>query len=151
MPPAFPRVALIGKSNSPEIASSLRELAAFLKSRGCEVMVEQETAALVDASLPAADYDTIGTSSDLALVVGGDGTMLSAARNLVRHHVPLAGVNQGRVGFMTDIALSEMHSAVAALLEGQYVIEERRLLEAEIRREGKAVLRTVALNEAVVG
>ena len=150
-PPAFPRVALIGKPNSPEIATSLRELASYLRARDCEVLVEQETAALVDAGLPAADYDTIGRSADLALVVGGDGTMLSAARNLVRHHVPLAGVNQGRVGFMTDIALSEMRSSVEALLDGQYVVEERTLIEAQIRREGKVVLSTLALNEAVVG
>jgi len=151
MPPAFPRVALIGKSNSPEIATSLRELAAYLRSRDCEVLVEQETATLVDAGLRAADYEGIGRNADLALVVGGDGTMLSAARNLVRHRVPLVGVNQGRVGFMTDIALSEMRSAVDALLDGRYTIEERSLLEAEIRREGKPVLRTLALNEAVVG
>jgi NAD+ kinase len=151
MPSAFARVALIGKSNSPEIATSLRELAAYLRSRDREVLVEQETAALVDAGLRAADYDAIGRNADLALVVGGDGTMLSAARNLVRHRVPLVGVNQGRVGFMTDIALSEMRSAVEALLDGRYTIEERSLLEAEIRREGKPVLRTLALNEAVVG
>ena len=77
--------------------------------------------------------------------------MLSAARNLVRHRVPLAGVNRGRVGFMTDIALSDMPSAVDALLDGRYTIEERTLLEAEVQREGKTVLRTIALNEAVVG
>ena len=151
MSPAFARVALIGKSNSPEIATSLRALAESLRERGCEVLVEQETAALVDAGLRTVDYDGIGRNADLALVVGGDGTMLAAARNLVRHGVPLAGVNQGRVGFMTDIALSDMHSAVDALLEGRYTLEERTLLEAEIQREGKAVLRTIALNEAVVG
>jgi len=151
MSPAFRRVALIGKSNSPEIATSLRELASFLRSRDREVLVEQETAALVDAGLQVADYDAIGRGADLALVVGGDGTMLSAARNLVRHRVPLAGVNQGRVGFMTDIALSEMRASVTSLLDGQYTIEERTLIEAEIRREGKPVMRTLALNEAVVG
>jgi NAD+ kinase len=151
MSPAFRRVALIGKSNSPEIATSLRELASFLRSRDREVLVEQETAALVDGGLQIADYDAIGRGADLALVVGGDGTMLSAARNLVRHRVPLAGVNQGRVGFMTDIALSEMRASVTSLLDGQYTIEERTLLEAEIRREGKPVMRTLALNEAVVG
>jgi NAD+ kinase len=151
MSPAFRRVALIGKSNSPEIATSLRELASFLRSRDREVLVEQETAALVDGGLQIADYDAIGRGADLALVVGGDGTMLSAARKLVRHRVPLAGVNQGRVGFMTDIALTEMRASVTSLLDGQYTIEERTLLEAEIRREGKPVMRTLALNEAVVG
>jgi len=151
MSPAFACVALIGKSNSPEIATSLRALAGSLRARGCEVLIEQETAPLVDAGLRVADYDAIGRDANLALVVGGDGTMLSAARNLVRHGVPLAGVNQGRVGFMTDIALSDMQSAVDALLDGRYTVEERTLLEAEVQREGKPVLRTIALNEAVVG
>lgn len=154
MSTAFRRVALIGKQNSPEIATSLRELADYLRSRGCEVMLERETAALVgavDGAMVAADWETIGRRADLALVVGGDGTMLSAARNLVRHHVALAGVNQGRVGFMTDIALRELRTSIAAMLDGQYAIEERTLIEAEIRRDGKTVLRTLALNEAVVG
>jgi len=96
MSPAFACVALIGKPNSPEIATSLRALAGSLRARGCEVLIEQETAPLVDAGLRVADYDAIGRDANLALVVGGDGTMLSAARHLVRHGVPLAGVNQGR-------------------------------------------------------
>jgi NAD+ kinase len=83
-------------------------------------------------------------------VVGGDGTMLAAARNLARHKVPLAGINQGRLGFMTDIALSEMRASVGAILEGRHVIEERALIDAEILRGRKKVLRTLALNEAVV-
>lgn len=154
MSSAFRRVALIGKPNSPEIAISLRELARYLRARGCEVLLEQETAPLfgtADGAMVAADWETIGQRADLALVVGGDGTMLSAARNLVRHRVPLAGVNQGRVGFMTDIALSELRTSIGAILDGQYSIEERTLIDAEIQRDGKSVLRTLALNEAVVG
>src|SRR5438477_8857555 len=77
--------------------------------------------------------------------------MLAAARNLVRHHVPLVGVNQGRVGFMTDIGHDDMRSSIGAILEGRYSIEERALLEAEIKRNNKSVLQTIALNEAVVG
>jgi NAD+ kinase len=65
--------------------------------------------------------------------------------------VPLVGINQGRVGFMTDIGRDDMSSAIGAILEGRYVVEERSLLDAEIVREGKSMLRTVALNEAVVG
>ena len=64
--------------------------------------------------------------------------------------MPLAGINQGRLGFMTDIALSEMSASVGAMLEGRHAIEERALIEAEILRDGKSLLRTVALNEAVV-
>jgi NAD+ kinase len=149
MPPAFRRVALIGKQ-TPEIAESLRALRDLLRKRGCEVMIEKETAASVGADGKTASFEEIGGSADLAIVVGGDGTMLSAARKLAHHKVPLAGVNLGRLGFMTDIALSEMSESVGAILEGRHTIEERALIEAEILRSGKSLLRTLALNEAVV-
>jgi len=133
MPSTFRRIALIGKLRSAEIEASLEELREFLKKRGCEVLPEGETRA------------------DLAIVVGGDGTMLTAARELVRHRVPLVGINQGRLGFMTDIGHADMRSGVGAILDGNYSIEERTLLDAEVRRGGSSVLRTIALNEAVIG
>lgn len=133
MPSSFRRILLIGKLRSAEIESSLHELRDFLRKRGCEVLPEGETKA------------------DLAIVIGGDGTMLTAARELVRHRVPLVGINQGRLGFMTDIGRDDMQAGVGAILDGNYAIEERSLLEAEIRRAGKSVLRTIALNEAVIG
>ena len=151
MPCAFPRVAIIGKLNSPEVAASLRALRGIAEARGASVVFERETATLLGGGLPAMDLDEIGAASDLAIVVGGDGTMLSAARGLVRHGVPLAGVNQGRVGFMTDIALAGMEASVGAILEGRYTVEERSLIEAEIRRGDTSVLKTLALNESVVG
>ncbi len=148
--PAFSRIALIGK-HTPEIADPLRALRAFLRGRGCEVRVERETAARIGDGADAVDYDQIGAFADLAIVLGGDGTMLAAARNLAQHQVPLSGINQGRVGFMTDIALRDMHESVGAMLDGRYHLEERALIDAEILRDGHRVLRTVALNEAVVG
>jgi len=131
--PSFRRIALIGKPHSPEIEGSLREMQRFLEQRGCEVLKPGDTKA------------------DLAIVIGGDGTMLAAARTLVRHGVALIGVNQGRVGFMTDIGRDDMQAGIGAVLDGKFLIEERSLLDAEILREGKSVLRTLALNEAVVG
>jgi NAD+ kinase len=77
--------------------------------------------------------------------------MLSAARELVRQRVPLVGINQGRLGFMTDIGHQDMQRAVGAILEGDYAVEERSLLDCEIRRDGRSMLRTIALNEAVIG
>jgi len=149
MKPAFQRVALVGKQTR-EIAQSLRALRDFLRERGCEVMLERDTAACVGENGGVAGFDEIGRSADLAIVLGGDGTMLSAARNLAHHKVPLAGINQGRLGFMTDIAFSEMDKSVGAILDGRHTIEERALLDAEILRGAVSVLRTVALNEAVV-
>jgi NAD+ kinase len=152
MTPAFRRVALIGKQ-TPAIARSLRALRDLLRKRGCEVMVERDTAKRVGdgskGSRPAS-YAEIGRRADLAIVVGGDGTMLAAARNLAPYGVPLAGVNQGRLGFMTDIPLNEMGKSVGALLAGRHEIEERSLIDAEVRRGRKLLLRTVALNEAVL-
>ena len=130
---SFRRIALIGKPRSAESDSSLEQLREFLRKRGCEVLPQGETKA------------------DLAIVVGGDGTMLTAARDLVRHHVPLVGINQGRLGFMTDIGHDDMQTGIGSILEGKYSIEERSLLEAEIARQGKSMLRTIALNEAVIG
>jgi NAD+ kinase len=147
--PSFGRVALIGKLGSPEIAASLRDLTAFLQKRGCQTFIEKQTAEELGVS--GADYAAIGAAADLAVVVGGDGTLLAAARNLVRHRVPVVGVNQGRVGFMTDIGHRDMHEGIAAILDGHYTLEERALLDAEIVRDKKSLLRTLALNEAVVG
>ncbi len=155
MQPAFHRVALVGKQ-TPAVAQSLRSLRDFLRQRGCEVTIEKETAASVganganDAKDAVAGYDEIGRACDLAIVIGGDGTMLAAARNLAHYKVPLAGINQGRLGFMTDIALSEMSKSVGAILDGRHTIEERALIEAKILRGRKTLLQTVALNEAVV-
>jgi len=148
-PPTFGRVALIGKLRSADIAASLRDLSAFLQKRGCEVLVEKDSAAEIGTH--GADYETLGKNAHLAIVIGGDGTMLAAARNLVRFHVPVVGVNQGRVGFMTDIGHEDMHAGIGAILEGKGALEERALLDAEILRDGKSVLRTMALNEAVLG
>src|SRR5678809_1299717 len=128
---------------------SLRELSALLEKRGCRVVIEKETAG--ELGVRGEDYAAIGSQADLAVVVGGDGTMLAAARNLVRHKVPMVGVNQGRVGFMTDIGHRNMVEGIGAILEGRYSLEERAVLDAEILRGSECVLRTLALNEAVVG
>jgi NAD+ kinase len=132
-PTKFRRVALIGKLKTPEIEAALREMRELVQARGCEVLSEGASGA------------------DLAIVIGGDGSMLSAARELVRHRVPLVGINQGRVGFMTDIGHDDMQAGIGAILDGDYSIEERALLDAEIVRDKKTFLRTIALNEAVVG
>jgi len=132
--PSFRRIALVGRPHIAAIGSSLAEMRRFLAARGCEVVKDGEHG-----------------GADLAIVIGGDGAMLTAARNLVSHGVPLVGVNQGRVGFMTDIGHDDMLAGIGAVLDGQFAIEERALLDAEVRRGEKPVLRTVALNEAVVG
>ncbi len=149
--PAFKTIALIGRYHSPDVAAGLATMGAFLRKSGCEVMVESETATSSRiTAFPTADYATIAARADLVVVQGGDGSILSAARQLGNHGVPLIGVNQGRLGFMTDIASGSMLEAMSEILDGRYTMEERTLLAAEVCQGGETVFSTVALNDVVV-
>src|SRR6266581_2252802 len=148
---AFKTIALIGRYNSPDVAAALATMGDYLRKQGRDVLVEKETAQNSRITrFPVADYDEIGARADLAVVQGGDGSMLNAARHLAAHRVPLVGVNQGRLGFMTDIASAKMLDAMAEILAGRHAIEERTMLAAEVRRDGAVTLATLALNDAVV-
>jgi NAD+ kinase len=146
--------ALIGKYRSPEVAESLRVLSAFLRERGVRVMIEDGTAQSVGVDgldgFEVASYETLGEEADVAIVVGGDGTMLHSARRLAEAQVPLVGVNQGRLGFMTDIAFDEMIPRMEDLLAGRFKAEQRFLLEAEVVRDGERLFHTQALNDVVL-
>ena len=149
--PAFKIVALIGRYNPRQSAETLTALAGFLLEQGCSVLVEQETAENSGMTqFPVADYVRIGAQADLAVVLGGDGSMLSAARHLAQYQVPLVGINQGRLGFMTDIALGNMLESMAQLLAGSYSIEERTMLHAEVVCAGEREVTMLALNDVVV-
>ena len=148
-------IALVGKYHSPEIAGSLRRLAEYLHERGVSVFIERETAENVGRQVDlsrwvACDFSDIGAHADLAIVIGGDGTMLDAARRLARYRVPLVGVNQGRLGFMTDIARNDMLTGMDDLLDGRFTAENRMLLDAEVLRDGKEISANQALNDVVV-
>ena len=148
-------IALIGKYHSREIAESIRLLAKYLHERGMTVLIEEETASNVVSGLglgswASGSFSWLGAHADLAIVVGGDGTMLNAARQLARYRVPLVGVNQGRLGFMTDIARADMLTCMDDLLDGKFVPETRMLLDAEIVRGERSVVSNLALNDVVV-
>ncbi len=149
--PAFNTIALIGRYNTPGVAESLQLLGGVLVKQGCSVLIEAETARSSGVtSFPSADFAAIGARADLAVVLGGDGSMLTAARGLAQFNVPLVGVNQGRLGFMTDIAQGAMIETISALLAGNFTTGERTLLRAEVIRAGKPVFETLALNDIVV-
>ncbi len=151
MQSAFHNIALIGKYQSQGIADPLIEIAAFLKGAGFGVVVEKDTAENIGLrDYPVAAVAQLGTQADCAIVVGGDGTMLSIGRILAPHKVPLIGINQGRLGFMTDIALDEKISALTAILGGDYDAEDRHILQGTVTRQGQVLLDTLALNDVVV-
>jgi NAD+ kinase len=144
-------VALIGRHATPGIAEPLSRLAALLVSVGHDVVLEDETA----RSTPIPGYatassETLGTLADVAIVVGGDGTMLSIARRLAPFDVPLIGINQGRLGFLTDIPIARMEATLTAMLAGRYVEERRTLLAAEVVRADGTREAAFALNDVVL-
>ena len=155
-------VALIGRQDSLEVADSIVALCQFFQSHGVAVLVETETAietgrVLGAATLHAcecADFPRIGEAVDVAIVVGGDGTLLHAARQLARYDIPLVGINQGRLGFMTDIARSGMLEAMTLLMAGEFTPEARLLLDTEVVFGGASAnwqpLANLAFNDVVI-
>lgn len=152
MSKSFRTIALIGKYQSPDVAEAVLRIAGFLRERGLVVWIEQGTASSIGTAgdFAVATYDEIGASADLAVVLGGDGTMLNTARRLSQHAVPLVGINQGRLGFLTDIARNEAITKLVGILEGRYTEESRAMLDAEVLRAGQRVFQTLALNDVVV-
>jgi NAD+ kinase len=147
----FRTVALIGKYKSPEIAGPLLDLARFLENRGRSVVVDPLTASYIgDHCPPVLSLQDIGDQADLAIVIGGDGTMLNIARTLAPHDVALVGVNLGRLGFLTDVSMDGMFETFDAMLAGHYVVEERMLLASEVWREEARVLEVTAFNDVSV-
>ena len=152
----FRHVALIGKYPASGAASgstraALEDIAQFLSAQGCEVSIERETALHADLQGHAAlDAAGIGAQCDLGLVVGGDGTMLGIGRQLAPYDIPLVGINQGRLGFITDIALEGYRAALAPMLQGAYDEDRRSLMHARVIRDGRCVFDALAMNDVVV-
>ena len=146
----FKRVALVARQGKPETVSPLLELTEFLRANEVTVLIEDES---VPAELMG-DYqpvprDTIGRLADLVVVLGGDGTMLSIARSIAPYRIPLVGINQGRLGFMTDIPLQGMTQSIGAILLGDFVPEERILLESVVMRGDQELFKALSLNDVV--
>lgn len=147
----FRNIGLIGRVDSASVRESVSTLVELLERHSTTVILEEETSlALSEHSLQVATRKLIGEVCDLVIVVGGDGSLLGAARDLVRHDVPVLGINRGRLGFLTDIAPEDIESGVTKVLEGQYEIESRFLLETELKRDGARVGQSDALNDVVL-
>jgi NAD+ kinase len=151
MPSGFKHAAIVGKYQARGIRPVLEEIAHFMVSQGLEVSFERDTANATGVM----DFETLtlaemGRHCDLAVVVGGDGTMLGIARELARHNLPLVGINQGRLGFITDIPLGQYKEALAPMIAGDYEEEQRAMLEGEVLRDGEVIHRGLSMNDVVV-
>ena len=147
----FRNVALFGKPRAEGIREPLLAIAAIIEAAGAKVLFDLGTAEHVGLNgVEAHTVHSIGKQVDVAVVLGGDGTMLGIARELAPFRVPLIGINHGRLGFMTDIALDQIAETLPAMLGGRYETDRRVVLDAEVRRAGKVAYHAMAVNDVVV-
>ena len=147
----FRHVALIGKYHAQGSRSALEGIAQYLGAQGCEVAIEEDTASNAGiTNYPILNVAQIGAQCDLGLVVGGDGTMLGIGRLLAQFGVPLVGINQGRLGFITDLAFEGYQTALAPILQGHYDEDPRWMMQAKVVRDGHCVFNATAMNDVVV-
>ena len=148
---SFNRIGLIGKFADTTVETTVLALSRILSERGCEVFLERETARnMSENDLEVISRHEIGKRCDLAVTIGGDGTLLDAARGLVDYEVPLLGINLGRLGFLVDISPNEMSERIDEILDGDFEEEQRILLNTVIEHGDKPASESDAFNDVVV-
>ena len=147
----FHTIGLIGKFGDPNVAGTLNQIAAHLSRRQLRVLLDDSSARLMpNNSLEIASRITIGEQCDLVIVMGGDGTMLNAARSLVDYEVPILGVNLGRLGFLADVSPDELPHSLDAVLNGQFREARRSLLHAQVMHGDRVTGEADALNDVLI-
>ena len=154
----FRHVALFGRTHATVTGAALEssrkvldEVAHFLARLGCDVVFDQNTAQLTGLNAyTALSLAEIGQQCDLGIVIGGDGTMLGVGRQMASHQLPLIGINQGRLGFITDIPLKDYPTLLPPMLQGHYQTDSRSLMHARVQRDGHCVFDALAMNDVVV-
>lgn len=148
----YPTVGIIGKRRDPRVQPTLLNLCALLRERGRHVVIDSDTAQLLpDHDYPQVERAALGRRCDLAVVVGGDGTLLDAGRSLAVAGIPILGVNQGRLGFLVDVPPDDIGPTLDAVFAGQAQLDERPLLEARIlHSDNSAAGPLLAVNDVVL-
>lgn len=144
-------VGVIGKTNDLIINNTLPRLVDYLSNKKIKIIASEATALLLARpDVTPGDYSEIGNHCDIAIVVGGDGSFLTAARNLVDYDIPLVGVNEGRLGFLVDISPNNLLERLDEIFNGNFKIEERSLLHAELLRDGERISESNAFNDVIL-
>ena len=150
-PIQFKVAALVARPDADRIAGTLETLYHYLVNRGVKVLVERKSSkALKGLNPEVRELEALGEDCDFALIVGGDGTLLAAARTLAPFDIPLIGVNLGRLGFLADILPEHLEKRLGEVLDGRFDLEERFMLEAQIKRDEAVVFRQTAVNDVVI-
>ena len=151
MTTSFQNIGIIGKYNDSTVGETVNTLGHYLLEKQINVLLDEGTAQNNPGlNIPTADRDTMSQQCELIIVVGGDGTLLNAARSLAHTSVPLIGINLGRLGFLTDVSPDMMQICMDEILTGHYIEEERFLLHASILRNGEHISDSYAFNDVVM-
>jgi NAD+ kinase len=147
----FKRIALITNSDAKNVAETLNSLIVYLQSNDIDFILDHGSSALADQTgLPAMKENEFDADCDLAIAIGGDGTMLKAAHLACQHEIPLLGINRGRLGFLADIPADAFEEHLDAIFAGTFVEDERFMLQVEVIREGKSLLKSNAFNDVIL-
>lgn len=147
----FRNIGVIGRMGSVKVVETLRQLRTYLLNENYQVILEQDTAGMLPGhGLQVASKKLMGEICDLVIVVGGDGSLLGAARELAKSKVPVLGVNRGRLGFLTDISPAHLEERLGEVLQGEYIEDHRFLLDGNLERDGQPVGYGSALNDVVL-
>ncbi len=143
------RIGIYAKRNHPAAIKVAGELTAWLQERGIEVFLEKPLAEAMGAG-PGHPSSSLPAMVELIIVLGGDGTLISVARQVGSLRIPILGVNLGSLGFLTEVTLDELYPAVERVLQGKYTVSERMMLKAVIRRGGQEIGQYRVLNDVVI-
>jgi len=142
-------IGIIAKDKSEAVSKTIKRLSDFIAEKKRTLVYDKSVEGLVD-NANYVDRETLAQQSDLAIIVGGDGTFLGAVRSLAEHNIPVLGINLGRLGFLVDISPHDMLQHLDQILQGKYVDESRFLLQAQVERNGKIISCADAFNDVVV-
>ncbi|EXJ14247.1 NAD(+) kinase [Imhoffiella purpurea] len=150
--PLFQTVGIVAKQGDPErVQGTLRRLIIHLHAHALEVLLDAESAHLIGAAIGApVALEELGARCDLIIVVGGDGTLLHAARSMAVPGVPLVGINLGRLGFLVDVSPEEIESTIDQILSGAFDAEDRSMLQAAVQAEGSSGEPYSAFNDVAI-
>jgi NAD+ kinase len=151
MASVFKQVGLIGKSGDQRVATTLQTLISRLTQFEISILLDESVASMLPgADCPVVERTTLASECDLAIVVGGDGTLLNAARSLAESEISVLGVNLGRLGFLVDVRPEDMDPLLEEILTGNHLVEERTLLHATVTRDDEILSENTALNDVIV-
>jgi NAD+ kinase len=149
------RIGIIAKKNKPEAVAIANKLMAWLRSKKIEIYVEEEIGQLLlpapsEPSLKTIKRETIPIDMEMIIVLGGDGTLLSVARQVWNKNIPILGVNLGGLGFLTEITMDELYRVLERVIQDDFEINEREVLNAAVIRRGERIAEFTVLNDAVI-